>query len=119
MALIDKMQPMEPMSTRQVVGQIIRGLISARGWDYQDAPPHMAMSLTTLNRMMRGETVRPAQYRKAEHALDLPTFLLDRVIEGDVAAIRALDMDAALKQYILSALQAVNPGPQRRRKGDV
>lgn len=118
MALIDKMNPMNPMSTRQIAGDIIASLISARGWDFQDAPEHMAMSLSTLNRMKRGDVVLPAQYRKAEHALDLPLKVLDHVVNGDVAMIRQLDMDPALRQYILSALQAVNPQVQRRRKTD-
>jgi hypothetical protein len=118
MALVSKMGNMEPITGRQVAGQIVRGLISAKGWDFQDAPDHMAMHLSTLNRLMKGTKVQPAQYRKAEVALDLPFFLLDHVVNGDVAAIRALDMDQALRAYILTALTAAGSTQPRRRQSD-
>jgi hypothetical protein len=116
MALIDKMGDMDPITGRQVAGRIVAGLISAKGWQFQHAPDHMAMHLSTLNRLMKGTKVQPAQYRKAEVALDIPLFSLDHVVNGDVAAIRALDMEPAVKSYMLTALQAVNPAQQRRRR---
>jgi hypothetical protein len=119
MALINKIDGMEPLSTRQIAGQIIEGEISARGWKFKDAPVHMAMSRITLHRMKSGEVVQRAQYRKAEHALDLPFLLFDHIVNGDVAAIRAIDMDPTLKGHILTALQATKgPAQQRRRQSD-
>jgi hypothetical protein len=118
MALVDKMGGMDPITGRQVAGNVVRALISARGWQFQDAPIHMAMHLSTLNRLMRGEKVQSGQYRKAEKALGLPTLILDSVVNGDVATIRAFDMDPNLQTYILSALQATNPAQQRRRQSD-
>jgi hypothetical protein len=108
---------MEPTTTRKIAGEVVRNLVGAKYGEYQAAPDELGMSLSTLYRLMDGETVRPIQYRKIERALDLPTPLLDYIVAGNTTAIEALDMDAALRQFILGSLRG-SSGPARRRRTD-
>lgn len=114
----NRLRYMEPTTTRKVAGEVVRNLVGAKFGEYQDAPEELGMSLSTLYRLMNGDKVRPQQYRKAEKMLDLPMPLLDYVIAGDVDAINELEMDPALRRFIIASLVAAQPSPQRRRRSD-
>lgn len=108
------METME--STRDVVGAIVRAEIKRQGWNYNAVPEKLGMSLSTLNLIMRGKKVGTMQYRKVERVLELPRFLLDRVLEGDAKAVRSADLEPDLRRLILSWLSTTPD--QRRRATD-
>lgn len=115
MGMAARLRTMEPSSGRRIAGEIVRVLIGRKFREYDDAPAALGMSLSTFYRIMGGKNVQPLQYRKVERTLGLPTPLLDYIVAGDLAAIRALEMDADLRSFILRALQSTG---QRRKNTD-
>ena len=84
--MVDMTTPMDPHA---LVGWVIREGIQRSGTRYTQAARTWHISLPTLNRMMSGQPVSLMFYRVAERELGMPWNLLDHILDGDVAAVRA------------------------------
>jgi hypothetical protein len=118
MALADKLGVMpQPRTRLKIVGQVVRKTIDSKGWDYQDAPPHVGVSLKTLNRMMAGEKVSMRSYGRCAKGLGLPPALFTLILEDNTAVIAELGFD--LKEWVLAEMAlAPKEHPRRNRKAD-
>lgn len=110
----------ELMDRQRLVGWIVRDAITNSGMTYSDAARRWPMSLPTLNRLMNSGIVGIRFYRTAELNLGLPRGLLDAIIDGNVAAIKAMPatdgFDDQLRRYVLQELGAELPPPKRVRR---
>lgn len=122
MALADKLGVMpQPRTRLQIIGKVVRDAIDSKGWEYQDAPPHIGVSLTTLNRMMAGKVkVSERSYGRCARYLGLPPTLLTLILEGNTAIIAELSMEDDLKRWILAemSLAPKEQGTRRNRKAN-
>src|SRR5579875_2285077 len=118
MILLDTMPTMELMDRQRLVGWIVRDAITNQGISFSDASRRWPMSLPTLNRLMRDGIVGLRFYRTAEINLQLPSGLLEMVINGDADGIRQAPgapenpgLTPELREYILREMGAAPSKP--------
>lgn len=92
----------------QTVAKIIRAGIADQGMDISKAARDWPPSRSTLTRMVGGEKppqkVAPKFYAQVAIELGLPPRLFRLVLEGDLDAIKELDLDPYVRRIVLSDL---------------
>lgn len=112
MRLIDILAGMKSNARRKLAGSIVMDELPRHGLNRKTGSAAMHMSPGSLDRIRDGlVNVQSPRLRSAEKVLDIPRFLLDYIIEGDVDAIEAISdalLDADLRRVILDKLARID-----------
>lgn len=111
MRRVDILAGMKATARRKLAGSIVWDELPRHGLNRKTGSAAMHMSPGSLDRIREGATnVRSPRLRSAEKVLDIPRYLLDYIIEGDVTAIEAIgdELDADLRRVILDKLARID-----------
>lgn len=99
---------MRTTKRRELAGEVVSAEYNRLGLTRTRAASRMHMAPSSLDRIRIGDDrVKVAKLRSVEGALKMPRDLLTYIIEGNLEAIGALNLDPDLRRVIVTGLERI------------